>query len=195
MATFILDTRNQKDDFVEVGLRNLGHTIIRSKLPFGDVALSTDILNCIDLKSSGGGLLELAGNICSKDHARLKSEIVKCLAANGKITFLIFESGVHCLEDVKFWKVPTYKHNQWGDVYYYMGKRIKKSDLQEGVPYDKRHVMLHNKGEPMTKIAPEVLYKALKTMSEPNHYAKGTKVSFVFTTKYKCGKAIEEILL
>ena len=78
MTTFILDSRNQKDSFVEKALNDLGHKTSRDfKLSFGDVAKSTNVFNTIDLKSSGGGLIELAKNVCSKDHNRLKMEILK----------------------------------------------------------------------------------------------------------------------
>jgi hypothetical protein len=68
-SVIILDTRNKKDAFVKESLEELGYRTYRSKLPFGDVAFSGDIFNAVDLKSSGGGLLELAMNICGNDHA------------------------------------------------------------------------------------------------------------------------------
>ena len=195
MAVFILDTRNQKDDFVEKALKDLGHDIVRSKLPFGDVAVSTDILNVVDLKSSGGGLIELAHNVCSKDHDRLRKEIIKCLEVKGNITFMVFEPHIHRLEDVPFWKVPTFKSNVWTKVYYLNGKRVPKKDLEKGKAYNVEYKCVHRKGDPRTSIKPEILYKALKTMSEPNHYGKGTKINFIFTDKKNCGKRIEELLL
>lgn len=195
MATFILDTRNQKDAFVEKALKDLGHTIVRSKLPFGDVAERYDMLNCVDLKSSGGGLIELAHNVCSSDHSRVRNEIMSCLEVNGNITFLVFEPHITCLEDVKNWVSPRFKANMWKKVYTLRGEKVPKSKLKPNEMYDVQTVMVHKKGEPMTRVSGETLYKALKTMSEQGHYAPNTKVNFVFTTKKDCGKAIEEILL
>ena len=167
----ILDTRNQKDGFVEESLKALGCQILRSKLPFGDVALPTNILNCIDLKSSGGGLIELSKNICSKDHNRLKREIELCLAMNGKITFLCLEKGINKVEDIKDWIVPTFK-----------GTLIKNNKC------------IHRKGEPMTKVKPETLMKAIQTMTKQDHYRVGFKVNFEFTDKQSCGHKILNIL-
>ena len=195
MATFILDTRNQKDAFVEKSLKELGHDVVRSKLPFGDVAERYDMFNCIDLKSSGGGLIELAHNICSSDHNRMKKEIENCLAVHGNITFLIFEPEIHCLEDVKYWIVPKFKHNIWKKVRYLRGVPVPKNKVKDGEIYDIKSVMVHKAGEPMTKVKAETLYKCMKTISEPDHYGKGTKVNFVFTDKNKCGKVIEDLLL
>lgn len=180
MKVVILDTRNQKDSFVQKSLEDLGCTIVRSKLPFGDVALSKNILNCVDLKSSGGGLIELSKNVCSGDHARVKREIKNCLSVNGKITFLCFESGINCIDDIEKWQVPTFK----ADLF-------KTKVLDSG---ERKKVVLHRKGELMTKVKPETLKKAIKTMSEKDHYKQGFVVDFEFTTKEKCGEKILEIL-
>lgn len=176
----ILDTRNQKDAFVENAFKKLGYTIIRSKLPFGDVALPTNILNCVDLKSSGGGLIEVARNRCSKDHNRMKREIESCLNCGGKITFLCFEPGMNSVEDIANWKIPFFK----GDLY-------KSRRLDDGT-YER--FCLHKRGQPMTKVNPETLMKSLQTMTAPDHYKKGTKVDFVFATKENCADKILEIL-
>jgi len=181
----IVDTRNQKDDFVVKSLEKLGCTIVRSKLPFGDVALSSNILNCIDLKSSGGGLIEVAKNVCSKDHNRMKKEILNCLNCNGKITFMCFEPGIKSIEDVVKWEVPKFKGNQYRDkaIYNERGKIIA---------YDR--IRIHKKGDLMTHVKPETLMKVLKTMTEQDHYKPGSKVEFIFATKENCGELILKIL-
>ena len=179
MAVIILDTRNQKDGFVEDSLKKLGCTIIRSKLPFGDVALSTNILNCIDLKSSGGGLIELSKNICSKDHSRIKKEINNCLDVNGNITFMCFEPGIETIEGIKNWKVPVFKSNLYKKIKTPEGEIVK---------------CLHKKGELMTKVKPLSLMKAIQTMTQENHYKEGFKVNFVFANKENCGEKILKIL-
>jgi hypothetical protein len=175
----ILDTRNQKDAFVEDALKKLNCTIIRSKLPFGDVALSTDILNCVDLKSSSGGLLELSKNVCSNDHSRVKREIRNCLEVDGKITFLCFEPGIKSVDEIDKWQVPKFKGNMYAKIKTPTGYVSK---------------CLHRKGELMTKVKPETLKKAIKTMSEQDHYKKGFAVNFEFTTKEECGRKILAIL-
>jgi len=176
----ILDTRNQKDSFVQEALEKLGCKILRSKLPFGDVALSSNILNCIDLKSSSGGLLELSKNRCSRDHNRMKAEIENCISCGGNITFMCFEPGMTKIDDIASWKVPTFK----GDLY----KKIVKEDGSV------ERVLLHKKGQPMTKVNPETLMKSIKTMTSQDHYRKGFKVNFEFATKQNCGEKILKIL-
>lgn len=171
MITFILDSRNQKDSFVEKALNDLGHKTSRDfKLSFGDVAKSTNVFNTIDLKSSGGGLIELAKNVCSKDHNRLKMEILKALNKGGQITFLCFEPNIHSIDDIATWQVPTFKSSLY-----------------------KNGKCLHKKGEKMTKVAPETLMKALKTITTQDHYAPNFKVNLEFTTKDDCGRKIVEI--
>lgn len=192
---FIVDTRNQQDDFVVKGLQKLGHTVIRSKLPFGDIALSTDILNCIDLKSSGGGLIELARNICSSDHSRLRIEIEKCLAVNGTITFLCFEPNITCVSDIVKWQVPRFKSDIWKTIYVdVQGNVFAKKDLIYHSQYFTKHSIAHRKGDLMTQTKPETLMKAITTMSTPNHYKYGVTVNFDFATKENCAEKILEIL-
>lgn len=176
----ILDTRNQKDAFVEKSFKDLGYTIIRSKLPFGDVALPTNILNCVDLKSSGGGLIEVARNRCSKDHNRMKREIEACLNCGGKITFMCFEPNMKEIEDIENWKIPCFK----ADLY-------KTRKLEDGTC---EKICLHKKGQPMTKVNPTTLMKSIQTMTTQDHYKKGTKVDFVFASKQNCANKILEIL-
>lgn len=180
----ILDTRNQKDAFVEKSFKDLGYTIIRSKLPFGDVALPTNILNCVDLKSSGGGLIEVARNRCSKDHNRMKREIESCLNCGGKITFACFEPGMKQIEDIANWRIPCFK----SDLY----KKTKSTD-ESGNEIVKT-ICLHKKGQPITKVNPLSLMKSLQTMTTQGHYKPGTKVDFIFVTKQNCASKILEIL-
>lgn len=189
LLKFIVDTRNQDDSFVIQSLERLGfkmgRDIVRSKLPFGDIALTSNLLNVIDLKSSGGGLIELARNICStKEHARVKEEINKCLEFGGNITFLCFETennkDIKSVADIHKWQVPTFRNN----IY-------KKLKTPEGKV---EKVLLHRKGELMSKVNPQTLQKAIETMSEVNHYKEGVKVSFDFTDKKNCGVKIIDIL-
>lgn len=177
---FLLDTRNQKDDFVVKSLEALGQTVVRTKLPFGDVATPTNLFNAIDLKSSGGGIIELARNRCSKDHNRMKNEILNCLSVGGKITFMCFEPNITKLEDIKNWQSPKFK----GDLY--------KTVQHEDGSYSK--ICLHLKGQPMCRTNPETLIKSLQTMTTQDHYGKDFKVDLVFATKQNCGQKIIDIL-
>jgi len=180
--TFIVDTRNQKDAFVVEGLQALGHKVLRSKLPFGDVALSTNILNCIDLKSSGGGLIELAKNRMSRDHDRMKSEIVNCKDAGGKITFMCFEEGVTCIDEIATkWQVPKFKSDLYEEYVDDAGGKHKR-------------LVARRRGMPMWKGNPVSLMKSLKTMTEQDHYGEGFKVDLVFATKANCARKIIKIL-
>lgn len=194
----ILDTRNQKDGFVQEALEKMGYSCLRSKLPFGDVALSTNILRCVDLKSSGGGLIEVAKNFCSQDHARVRNEILNCFAADGEITFLCFEPNMTSIEDIPSWQVPTYKTDGWQKKYYVGGRWLtEKQAVQKGADLARAHSVIvntHRAGTPMSKVAPMTLYKAIKTITTPDRYVAGKTVHFEFATKENCGQRIIEIL-
>lgn len=223
MATFILDTRNQVDDFVERALRARGHECVRLQLYFGDVAVKGREHNAIDLKSSSGGIPELMRNVCSKDHERLRREINKCQAYGGKLTFLVFEPSVKKMEDILKYKTPTFKSTAFR-VYYtnrQTGQRANVVQIRQAYDRDLKagkvilgsldyeagfanykktfyalnRELAHSKGEAITQVKPETLYKALKTMSEPNHYGEGSQINFEFTTKETCGEIIERLLL
>ena len=218
----IFDSRNQQDDFVVKSLEKLGHTCHRDfKLAFGDVALSSNVLNCIDLKSSGGGLIELMRNICSKDHIRLKAEINKVVAKGGKLTFLCFEPGITCIDDITKWKMPHFKSTTYKTVWYEKdtNKQVTVTKMKQAFTkawkdglinaygnynesvrafgrnfYYGKKELAHTAGERYSHTKPETLMKALKTMSEPNHYGNGVTIGFEFTTKENCGEKIIEIL-
>lgn len=104
-----------------------GVTLIPLRIPFGDYIRITDSIQelidehgaenihkrdlqnlievSIDTKKS---LVEVCGNICSKQHERFKEELKK---ADGRLILLIEESGIERLEDVWFWKNPRLKYN------------------------------------------------------------------------------------
>lgn len=159
-----LDTRNQVDGFIEKPLRAHGVGIYRTKLPYGDIARADSLMRAIDIKASGGGILELARNICSKDHNRLRREIDLCrfvTAGKGELIFLIVTDEAKSIEDIEQWQSPCRKSG----------------------PY---------KGQPFTKVKGETLAKALYTMSEPDRY--GCKVRFEFTTKAKAWQKVLKLL-
>lgn len=158
------DTRNQVDDFAVKEIEKLGYKVRRMALPFGDFALIDNLTCVVDIKSSGGGVAEVAKNICSSDHERLRREILKCAEWGGQICFLIANNdGITNVEQLKDWSSPKYKYG------------------------------LH-KGEPITKVKGETLMKAIKTMSTPNRYGKGLTVRFSFIAKENAGQKIVEIL-
>ncbi|HKL93806.1 MAG TPA: hypothetical protein VJZ69_00810 [Clostridia bacterium] len=106
----LFDTRNQKDTFISEPLTNFGFATDRTKLPFGDIATADDILNAVDIKSAHNGLQELAGNICSGDHNRLRREIEKCAEYGGKLTFLVVHPHITKIDEVCKWKSEVYKY-------------------------------------------------------------------------------------
>ena len=168
----LADTRNQVDDFVVKELERLGYTVRRTTLPFGDFALMDNITHAVDIKSSSGGVIEVAKNICSSDHARLRREILKCAEWGGEICFLVANNdGITNIEQLKDWQSPCYKWN------------VKKDG-----------VVVHRKGEPLTRVKGETLMKAIKTICEPNHYKQGLTVRFTFVAKEKAGAKIIQIL-
>lgn len=102
---FIHDTRNKpgKHDNVENYLRDNGHTIIRSKMYVGDIALLHDQSVCIDLKQN---LQEVCSNICQQ-HVRFRNELIRAQEANIRLLFLVQHSrSIRTLSDVRHWKNP-----------------------------------------------------------------------------------------
>ena len=197
----LADTRNQIDDFVIEEIEKLGYEVKRMTLPFGDFAFLDNLTYCVDIKSSSGGIVEVAKNICSSDHQRLKREIQKCFDWNGEICFLVAnEDGVKKIEDLTTWQVPNFKSDMWGYKYLYNNKWISKKQLLTYISeknicdIQKKRFKIHSKGDIMTLVNPTTLMKAIKTMSEPNHYKEGLTVRFAFCSKEDAGKKIIQIL-
>lgn len=104
-----------------------GVELVPLRIPFGDYIRITDDIQelierqgaenihkrdlqdliqvSIDTKKS---LVEVCGNICSRQHERFKEELKK---ADGRLILLIEESGIERLEDVWWWENPRLKHN------------------------------------------------------------------------------------
>ena len=104
-----------------------GAHLLPLRIPFGDYIRVTDeiqelidrqgldnihkkdlqdlITVSIDTKKS---LLEVCGNICSRQHERFKDELLR---AQGRLVLLIEEAGITCLEDVYWWDNPRLKSN------------------------------------------------------------------------------------
>ena len=109
MLTIIEDTRQKKGKYQEAHqyFKDRGVNILRSKLPYGDYGLLTNMSRVIDTKK---GFEECAGNFASKDHDRVKREIVEAKAHGIELIFLVIDKKVNCLEDAKDW------HNVHGKV-------------------------------------------------------------------------------
>ena len=82
----IEDTRNKPDkhERLNAQLEILGHQVVRSKLYVGDYSTTKNQSICIDTKED---ILELAGNICGKQHARFREECIR--AQEGQIRLII----------------------------------------------------------------------------------------------------------
>lgn len=79
-------------------------------------------------------MMEICKNIMSNDHRRLRSECERAIEHGIKLIFLIEEPVPY--GDVGLWEVPRWKSsNEW-----------------------------HRYGDPMTRVEPETLKKAMKTM-------------------------------
>lgn len=139
------------------------------KLMCGDYS---DILNhsiCVDKKSSGSGLLELAQNVC-QDHKRFVAEIERAKEFGIKLIFLIQEEEITCLSDVKHWQNPRFL------------KWIKIKNCQN---------VGKMKNYKISKIPPingDKLFKILSTIQEK--YG----CEYVFERKIYMARAIIEIL-
>lgn len=105
-----------------------GVELLPLRLPFGDYILVNDeiqeiiervggadrvhkrdlmraITLSIDTKKS---LVEVCGNVCSKQHERFREELIK---GQGRLILLIEEAGIECLEDVWWWDNPRAKYS------------------------------------------------------------------------------------
>ena len=116
---FIHDTRDQqgKHKNLEEWMERNGHTLVRSKMYVGDIALLHNQSKCIDLKSLG--LTEVYNNLV-QSHTRFRDECIRAQEAKIKLIVLIEEKGVRELSQVKLWENPQQKrwekkhsYNQW----------------------------------------------------------------------------------
>ena len=163
--TIVQDTREQenKQDHVLKYFEEKGINVVRTKLYVGDYSLLNDMSVCVDRKKD---LLEVANNLSnSKNHQRVREEMIRAKEHNIKLYILIEDEYIYNLEGVKYYKVPTYKGNQYKD-----GK------------------IIHKRGEKRTKVNFETLSKAMKTMEEK--YG----VTFVFSNHNDFGKKILHLL-
>lgn len=104
----VVDTREKGHKTILKYFEKNNKDYIISKLDYGDYMLYKNNNVVIDRKNN---LLELAGNLCNTlEHQRINREIERAKNAGCKqFIFLIAESKIKTLEDVKNWKSPHTK--------------------------------------------------------------------------------------
>ena len=104
----IVDTREKGHKSIIKYFQENNVDYIVSKLDYGDYKLYKSNNVIIDRKDS---LLELSHNLCnSLEHNRIKREIQRAKDDNvGQFIFLISESKIKSLEDIKNWSSPHTK--------------------------------------------------------------------------------------
>lgn len=104
----IVDTREKGHKSILKYFDEHNIDYITSKLDYGDYKIYKDNSVVIDRKDS---LLELAGNLChTSEHERIKREIARAKEDGCKdFIFLIAESKIKSVEDIKNWSSPHTK--------------------------------------------------------------------------------------
>lgn len=104
----IVDTREKGHKSILAYFDKNNIDYIVSKLDYGDYKIYKDNSVVIDRKDS---LLELSGNLChTTEHERIKREITRAKEDGCKdFIFLIAESKIKSVEDIKNWSSPHTK--------------------------------------------------------------------------------------
>lgn len=104
----LCDTRERKNKKILEYFDKNNIDYIISKLDYGDYMIYKDNSVVIDRKDN---LLELAGNLChTTEHERIKREITRAKENNCEnFIFLISESKVKSIEDIRNWSSPHTK--------------------------------------------------------------------------------------
>lgn len=104
----IVDTREKGHKAILKYFDEHNIDYITSKLDYGDYKIYKDNSVVIDRKDS---LLELSGNLChTTEHERIKREITRAKEDGCKdFIFLISESKIKSVEDIKNWSSPHTK--------------------------------------------------------------------------------------
>jgi len=108
-------------------LRRMGVELIEAPLPVGDYVLVDDkVQEVLDRKAkrgiavkkmdllgayktvvdSKGSIQELAGNICGKDHGRVKDDMILAQNNGIRLVYLIQDDSIGSLEDLHKWVNP-----------------------------------------------------------------------------------------
>ena len=101
----IVDTREKGHKSILKYFNEHNIDYITSKLDYGDYMIYKDNSVVIDRKNN---LLELANNLChTSEHERIKREITRAKEDGcNNFIFLISESKIKSLEDIKNWSSP-----------------------------------------------------------------------------------------
>lgn len=131
----IHDTRDQtgKHNNVTDYLAAQGHTVIRSKMYVGDVALFENQLRCIDLKKD---LNEVAGNVCQQ-HDRFQREMLRAKELGIQLVILVEHGrGVRSIDDVEGWINPRLKKNPRATTGATLAKVMRTMQERYGVRWE-----------------------------------------------------------
>lgn len=127
----IEDTRNKIDKHrtKRQCFENLGHKVVRTKLFVGDYSLLSNQSVCIDTKQDW---LEVANNICGKNHERFKNECIKAKDCDIRLVILVEEE-----IPVSEWESPLKRNKKpctqvKGET---LGKAIKTMEERYGVRF------------------------------------------------------------
>ncbi|MEG2116336.1 MAG: ERCC4 domain-containing protein [Clostridia bacterium] len=103
------DTRQQdsKHKLKEQYFASVGIKCVRSKLFVGDYTRLDNQTICVDSKQD---LVEVAGNICGKQHERFRAECLK--AKENGIQLIILIEEPQSLETLADWKPPIFKYGK-----------------------------------------------------------------------------------
>lgn len=102
----IEDTRNQigKHKKLNDEFNKLGVPVVRNKLYVGDYARMDNLTTCIDTKKDW---VELAGNICGKQHERFRAECIRAKDADIRLVILVEEE-----TPIEQWKSPRKRNGR-----------------------------------------------------------------------------------
>lgn len=161
----IYDSREheEKNDHVLLGFQHLGYNYDVCKLYCGDYTYAHRQNICIDRKKD---VMEIAGNICGKQHERFKKELIRANESGIKLYVLIEE----VVLDLDEWQSP-----KWKSTTYKTDENGKK-------------ILSHRKDQPMTQVKGSTLKKAMLTMQE--RYG----VTFLFCSKFDTAFNIIKLL-
>lgn len=103
--TIIEDTRNQANKHSQKNLHfsEKGINVVRSKLFVGDYTKLNDMSICIDTKKD---ILEVASNLCSKEHERFRNECIKA-QENGIKLIVLIEENFYDMDNLQNWISPV----------------------------------------------------------------------------------------
>ena len=96
----LVDTREQSNKFVIEYFEKENIPYREEKLDEGDYQIEFENDIVVERKQD---LLELAGNICSKDHQRFKRELLRAMEKGKKVYVVVADKKIRSIEEVKNW--------------------------------------------------------------------------------------------